>query len=326
MIVIGCAVIAVIAIVVAIAAIRAGGTKAKSAAGNATASGQPSTASREAAAFPSADNTGVPTATSLQRVPAQVTRGSGWHWNGSTAVIDRDGVSLKGLDIDGPVSSKYAHLTIEQTRIRCTNENDWCLILGTQSTVTQVDIGGGENGTTYGHAIGIYTGGSDAGNLITRTNVHHQIHGLRIDGGTTLTDSYIHELVMGDPVVNLQTGKTTSDDHTDAVMMTRGANVAIRHNRIEGGNTACIFVQWDVTDSTSPKIGSVVVENNLIINVHRHNQDSSLGVNVEDRGIVGPITIRNNTFSRSGWTVGPINAPSAATVTGNVFIDGGPAR
>jgi hypothetical protein len=280
-------------------------------------------ASTDLATFPSAANTGVPAGTHLIAVPGDRKSGPGWRWNGVAVQVTGADTTLAGLDINGAVRNSYSGLVVRDTRIRCTNENDWCVSLGAHSLVMDTEIGGGANGMTYGHAIGLWSGGSEAGNVIERVNIHHLIGDLRIDGGTTVADSYIHDLVMGDPVVDLATGAVSTDNHSGGLMTTRGSNTVIRHNRFEGGNTANLFVQRDVTDTTQ-RIGSYLIENNLFVNVHKNDSDSSFGIDIEDKGIVGPIVARNNTFTRLGWTVGPVSLPPGSTATGNVYTDGTP--
>jgi hypothetical protein len=255
-------------------------------------------------------------------VPSQATSGTGWHWDGQhTVYVDAANVTISGLDINGALSNQYAGVTIKNTRVRCTSEQDWCLKLGgPNATVTDTEIGGGANGTSYMHAIGLLSGGTNLNNIIQRVNVHHTVHGMRIDGGTTVVDSYIHDLPMGDPVLNNATGAYESGAHTDGIMSTGGNGNIIRHNRIECGNTSTMFVQWE-TDQ--PQISNFLIENNLFVNISKNTQVSSQGVAFENKGIANApgITIRNNTFTK-GWQVAAIEAPTGSNVTGNVFTDG----
>lgn len=283
----------------------------------------PATASTDITSFPDAATTGVPAGTRLTRVPTNRTSGPGWEWNGRAVVVTRADTTLEALDIDGAVINQYDGLMLRNSRIRCTGENDWCLSLGAHSQVLHTEIGGGADGKTYGRAVGIWSGRSDANNLIVAVNVHSLIDDLRIDGGTTVADSYIHDVAMGDPVLNLATGEVTTNDHSDGLMSTGGGNIVVRHNRFEGGNTASLFVQRDVTDLTK-RIGSVLIENNLFVNVHKNDSDSSFGVDIENKGIDGPIILRVNTFTHSSWTVGPIQVPPGSTESGNIFADGSP--
>jgi hypothetical protein len=241
-------------------------------------------------------------------------------------VIDADNTSLDGLDIAGAVANDHDRLRVKNTRIRCANENDWCITMGGNSTISDSDIGGGADGRTYLHAILIYTGGPN--NVIDGVDLHHTVAGIRLDNGTTVRNSYIHDLNMGQPVVDLATGQTHTDYHSGGIMITgaRPGNltpIRIEHNRFEGGNTANLFVQRDVTD-TSKRIGTLLIQNNVFLNVHQNDSDSSFGVDIENKGIRGPITIRNNTFNKSTWTVGPIRTPAGTTTSGNVYTDGTP--
>ena len=81
--------------------------------------------------FPDASTTGVPTGTTLTQVPAQATSGTGWRWDGNhTVVVTAPNTTITGLDINGSLTNTYPGVTIKNTRIRCTNENNWCLTLG----------------------------------------------------------------------------------------------------------------------------------------------------------------------------------------------------
>jgi len=73
-------------------------------------------------------------------------------------------------------------------------------------------------------------------------------------------------------------------------------------------------------------VGEFVVERNLFVNVDRNGQVASWGVGIENKGIDGPITVRDNTFTKSTWTVGPISAPPGSSVTANVYEDGSSAQ
>jgi hypothetical protein len=252
----------------------------------------------------------------LTTVPGQKSSGTGWHWDGTALVVDADNTSLVGLDISGAVQNSHNSLTVKNTRIRCENESSWCITLGEGATVIDTEIGGGANGTTTVGAIGLLSGyyaHSITPNVIARVNIHHTIHGMRVDGDTTVTDSYIHDLPMGDAPY--------ADAHTDGIMCTAGQNVTINHNRIETGNTATFFVQWE-TGNVS--IGNYLIQNNLFVAITKNGQQSSYGIDIENKGIGGPITVRNNTFTY-GWQVGAILNPPNSITSGNYYTDGKPA-
>lgn len=266
---------------------------------------------------------GVPGGTALKRVPEDVRSGTGWTADSSGNVfVKQADVTLSGLLIRGSVQNHYNGLKIVNSLVRCVGENDWCVTLGESSSITSTEIGGQLDGKTYGHAVAIWTGESSARNVIDKVLIHHQISGIRLDGGTTVTNSYIHGLPMGDPVMNFGTGKVNRDDHSGGIMGTRGANVVLRGNRIEGGNTANVFVQHDVTDSSAPAISNWLIEGNSFVNVAKNGQVSSWGVRIEDPGVKSPITLRNNSFTH-GWEVSPFGVPSLTSLSGNVYDTGG---
>lgn len=281
----------------------------------ATASPSP-TSTAPSSAIPDETNTGVPAGTTLTAVPGQRTSGTGWHWDGTRVVIDSDNVTLNALDINGAVANTHNGLVIQNSRVRCTNENNWCVEMGAGSTVTDTEIGGGANLTTYLPAIGILSGywkTAQAANLIQRVHVHHTIHGMRVDGDTTVTDSYIENFPMGEAPY--------TDAHTDGIMCTAGANVTIRHNHFSSGNNSPFFVQWQTGNAL---ISNYVIENNVIDGIVRNNEMSSWGIAFENKGIGGPVTIRNNTFTGT-FQAGAIEAPTGSTVTGNVTSTGSAA-
>lgn len=266
------------------------------------------------AGFPDAATTGVPTGTKLTRVPQDKTSGDGWAWNRYGWIqVQSDGATLTGLDVDGSIHSDKSGVTITDTRIRCTGENDWCLSIGSDTTVRDTEIGGQGDGHSFGKAAGVYSGGSGSGNVLQRLNIHNTSDGLRIDGGTTLEDSWVHDLIMGDPV--------DPGAHSDGVQSTGGANVVITHNRFETGNNCNVFVQWL---SGQPNVSHYQVSDNLFLSGHRNDQQTSYGVCIYGQGVQGPVSVTGNTFSH-GWQVAALTAPPETTLSANHFIDGAAA-
>lgn len=264
--------------------------------------------------YPNADTTGVPAGVRLVQVPAQATTGAGWHWNGKAVVVDVDNVVLSALDISGAVLNSRSGLTVRNTRIRCQNESSWCLSLGPGSSVTDTEIGGGADGATYLPAIGVLSGRYNQTSrlsTLTRVDIHHTVHGMRVDGDTTVTDSFIHDMPMGDP------GFSTA--HTDGAMSTAGANITFTHNRFESGNNAPLFVQWQ---SGNVAIARYLVQNNVFIGIQKNGMSSSYGIDFENKGITGPVTILDNAFTGS-FQAGAILAPPSASLSGNHWLTGG---
>jgi hypothetical protein len=264
--------------------------------------------------FPDASNTGVPAGTALISV-AELRINTGG--TASAPVV------YSGYDIQGVLVINAPYVTVENSRVRGYGENDWVVILNSHSTLRNVEVGGGLDGVTYGHATGIVT--SDPSNLMERINVHHQISGIRFEGGT-IKDSYIHDMPMGDPVYNWATGTYNTNDHSGGLMTTRGNGMVLDHSTVSGGNSADIFVQRDVTEPNTATVGPYTIKNSLFKCPIRNGQVPSFGINIENKqpGTNGPFVVNNNTFER-GWEVAPIGAElSQATVYNNRYTDGTP--
>lgn len=243
--------------------------------------------------FPNASNTGVPAGTVLTIV------------NGNYTVAA--GVTASGLDIRGSVVL-MSGATLKNSLVRCVNVSDWCMELNGKNTITDTEIGGGANGTTYGPGDAFWSGGSNAGNLFQRVNIHNTQDGGRVDGGTTVVDSWIHAMPTGDQPIPTA--------HGDGVQVTSGGNITYRHNTVEGGNNDSFFVQF----SGAEPIGNITVDNCLLIGVSRNGQMSSYGVSIENKNIAASavLNVTNNQFAGT-FQVGPVNVPAKATATGNTY-------
>ncbi|SOD70298.1 uncharacterized protein DUF4082 [Jatrophihabitans sp. GAS493] len=229
-------------------------------------------------AFPSAANTG-PTGTLTVRsgnvsVPANTT--------------------LSNLDISGAVNLGNGAKLIN-SKVRCIGEGSWCVSMGSGSTLDSVDVGGGANGTTYNAAIGIYTGGPN--NMIIRTSVHHTSDGLRLDGGTTVQDSFIHDLVI-DQIPGV---------HSDGIQMTQAtAPVVLTHNTFQGGTNDAVFVQ-DIGTQNITATGNCFTADDT-----RGNQ-TSYGFAAYT---AGKVTLTGNTFGK-GFQVTGYSVPAGSVVSDN---------
>jgi hypothetical protein len=217
---------------------------------------------------------------------------------------------LQGLDINGSVNSGVSNVVIQNTRIRCTNEDQWCLSVGPHTVVQDTEIGGGANGSTFTAAIGVWSGGSSSGNVFQRVNIHNTSDGMRIDGGTTIVDSYIHNLVMGD--------SAAPGAHSDGIQSTGGSNVVVKHNSFQSGNNCNVFVQWL---SGNEQIKNYTVTGNKFTAGNRNGEQTSYGVCAYGTGVPGPVAVTNNMFS-SGFEVKAYTAPAGATVSGNTDFNG----
>jgi hypothetical protein len=251
-----------------------------------------------ACGFPDATNTGVPAGTTLQAMVSDVT-------------ITKSG-TYSGLNISNSLVVEADHVTVKNSRIRC-GSGDCVDLEGKYDTITDSEIGGGASGTDFTSAdFSVYSGGTTNTNKVIRVNMHHADDGMRMDGGTTLQDSYIHDLSSG-----------LGGSHSDGIQSCGGGAMSFLHNTIQGGNNDAIFLQGgDCGSNDSHPLTNVVVNNNLLLFGDRPDNGSSYGISV---GRALQVTITNNHFDR-GWEVGPVGTfwtNSLTSFTGNVFDDDG---
>ncbi|HEY5183837.1 MAG TPA: hypothetical protein VIM19_02785, partial [Actinomycetes bacterium] len=147
---------------------------------------QPASVAAVPSSFPSGSSTGVPAGTALTAVSGDYT-------------VSTAGAVVSGLDISGSLTVTAANVTVKNTRVRCSGVSSFCVSLeGTNTVFTDGEIGGGANGTTFNNsAIGVWMGGSGGtatDHQVLRTNIHHVMQGPRMDGDSTLADSYVHDM------------------------------------------------------------------------------------------------------------------------------------
>lgn len=283
--------------------------------------------------WPGAATTGIPAGVMLKRVPQDVTSAAqaggantGWTWDAAAGSIriTAAGATISAVDVSGGIvtSTIRPNMTVADTRIRCTaiDSGAFCGALGANSTMRDSEIGGGADGKTYINSQGFWVGDSSANNVISRVDIHHIVHGLHVDGGTTLEDSYIHDMPAGD-----HAGNDGGNGHSDGIFVSTGGHMTFRHNTFDqAANNCSIFVQD--YDGTAEGIYDLTVRSSLFISTRRNGQASSFGVGIENKAITGADTIHvlDNVFSR-GWEVAPIEAPVGSQVSGNSYVDGGAA-
>jgi hypothetical protein len=254
---------------------------------------------------PSAANTGVPAGTTL-------TAFNGFY------TVSTNGAVVDALNIKGSLTINANNVTIKRTHVQCIGVNDECVqvVAGHTGTIIQdSDIGGGANYTTNtGSPIGILTdygaGINNAANTtLLRVNVHHTIDGLRLDGNTTIQDSYIHDLDHSDPTA-----------HGDGSQTTGGRYLSFLHNTIEAGLNSSIYLNWD--EPSYPSIGYVTFDRNYFEGT---NSGTSYPLYVNDGTVVGTITATNNQWNRLGNPYAPAldYLHAISTWTNNTYEDNG---
>lgn len=288
--------------------------------------------------WPYESNTGVPAGAILATVPMDVSSGTGWHYrddiNGVS--IDANNVTLSGLDIPGGIYNPSGHtgLTVTQCLVRCIGFSDSSVAvqLGAGGHVVDTQIGGGADGKTRTRSVGILAPGTaTAPVLIERVNIFKVTHCIHhISGYTTVTDSWLHDVSMGDTDV-----PGMSEDHTETVFVFEGQHITYQHCRLQSGNSAVFFAQNNA--------GTGVGTGNLVINrcwfeavPPRNDQWSNAAIIIENKTIAGPVVVTNNlidgpaigtAFPYAVWEVGLAGEVPAdvSTVAGNFYPDGSSA-
>ncbi len=212
--------------------------------------------------WPGANNTGVPAGTILQRVPQDVTSGSGWAWDSGDKILNVTGNNavLDGLNVNAIVYVTGTGVTIKNSKIKAvqtagnayychsdessairsltgcavvsgvgTPSNDPRLILQD----SEVDYQGvvGDTGTCIGSR-----------NInVVRVNIHRCENGFDADGYMTIQDSYIHDLY----------NSTVEDPHTDGLQSGVGETLVITHNVFYGFTTGCAYPNDGSCNGTS---------------------------------------------------------------------------
>jgi hypothetical protein len=200
--------------------------------------------------YPDQTCTGVPSGTTLQRVPADVTSGDGWSWNATDGVMYVTGANavVDGVDVAGQILVQAPGVTVENCKASGVLVTGAARDPGAARLTVQdceIDCGGGAAGGT---AIG------DINVTALRVNVHGCENGFDLDSDATIQDSYIHDLFQAPAA------------HTDGIQSHLGSRLVIQHNRIYaetpgacgtpegftadcGGNSAIIM--GDGTDTSS---------------------------------------------------------------------------
>ena len=205
--------------------------------------------------FPDATNTGVPPGTRLTKVPGQMVSGPGWTYDPHGAVVvNRAGVVLSGLDIQGQVSVTASHVTIRDVRVVTSGPDSMGISLRRANDVTI------EHSTISGTNTGdgrlmvgvkdVY--GDAAGTRVLDDNISRVSTGVQVYQGL-IQGNYIHDLgrIPGDHINGVTTNGDTRPlmiqhntifnrfNQTDAIGLFQDfgvvANVTIDDNLLAGG-------------------------------------------------------------------------------------------
>ncbi len=232
-----------------------------------------------AVAYPGPANTGVPAGTTMKA-------------SGSVTVTT-PGTVIDGLDITGTLVVKADNVTVKNTRVKSTDY--WPVYIADSATgvvFTDSEVDG--LGTKGAEGSSGVVGGKAT---LQRLNIHGVENGIVPGSGTTLRDSWIHDLAAaGSP-------------HYDGVQIDGGqSDITLRHNTIDVSTqtqTSAVMI-----DNYDGPVDRITVEGNVLrgggYTVYSDGQFAGgpiTGVVFNDNrlgsGYYGYSLIRNNTVT---WT------------------------
>lgn len=178
-----------------------------------------------ACGYPDETNTGIPAGTTLTRVPADATSGTGWSWNSTYEMVEveGEGATLENLDIQGGVDVKASHVTLRHCRITLSGES-WGvgLIHANDVTVDGCEISSPVAEGPDRLLVGIKdVYGDTTGSHIVRNDIWHASTAIQIANGL-FEDNYIHDYGFNE------------GDHLNGVTVGGGDATAlmVKHNTI----------------------------------------------------------------------------------------------
>lgn len=242
------------------------------------------------APFPDATSTGVPEGTRL--TPS------------GPLDIRRAGTVIDGLDIDGCVDVRADDVTIRRSRITCRRPTTAVRLFDGHSGLLVEDVeidGTGVVSTAVGFA----------GYALLRVDIHSVIDGPRLGSGTAIQDSYVHGLTR------------VQDSHNDAVQITGGSGIVIRHNTLSAvaESTGDLLNAAVMIGSQSAPVRDVLIEGNYL-------DGGNYTVNFHPDLVAEGIVLRDNVFGPH-HRYGPVargDAPGVEWSGPPVMSSPGPTR
>lgn len=187
-----------------------------------------------ACGYPDASNTGVPSGTTLVKVPEDVTSGKGWHYDSRGWIeVDTAGATLSGITTTKNVNVTASNVTVQNSRIIVSGESFGISIRRANNvTVRNNEIAGPKASGPTRLMVGVKDVYADSVNLkVVGNDIWHTATGVQMDQGL-IQDNYIHDLGF------------TGDDHVNGTTSNGGSkSLTIRHNTV--------FNPHDQTDAIS---------------------------------------------------------------------------
>jgi len=253
------------------------------------------TASPHLCGYPDATNTGVPTGTTLQQVPGQVSRGKGWYYDPRGWIeVDGKGAVLQDVSTSHTIDITGSDVTIKDVRVTLSGNNFGIDLRHTHNVIIEdSDISSPYSGPNR-LMVGIKdVFGDSTGTKILQNNIWHTATGVQVAAGL-IDDNYIHDFGY------------RSGDHVNGVTVNGGTTpLTIEHNTI--------FVNLSQTDAISlfEDFGveaNKVIEDNLVAggSYSIYGGQNAGGPTAYNIRIIG------NRFSRKYYPLGGQFGPLAA--------------
>jgi hypothetical protein len=174
--------------------------------------------------YPDATNTGVPSSVTLLRVPGQVSRGQGWHYDSRGWVeVDGNGAVLKGLYIPYDLDISASNVTVTDVEVVDTGNGFGISLRHTENvTISDSEVFSPYASGANRLQVGIKDIYADSVNtVIAYDNIWHTSTAVQISEGV-VEDSYIHDMGY------------TSGDHLDGIASDAGDphGLTINHNTV----------------------------------------------------------------------------------------------
>nr|WP_246314648.1 right-handed parallel beta-helix repeat-containing protein [Kineococcus aurantiacus] len=184
------------------------------------------------------------------------------------------------------MSIKADDVVVRNVRITCPHQQRAITIEGSRTGIVVEDSEiDGAGSTQVAIGWGGYT--------LRRVDVHGVLDGPRLGSGTTVEDSWVHDMVREDGF------------HSDALQSNGGKGIVVRHNTLMPKDTSTGDVLNSAiqlgAENDSGTLSDVTIEDNYL-------DDGNYSVNVRDDDGISGVVLRGNVFGTSS-RYGPVIAP-----------------
>lgn len=231
-----------------------------------------------ASTWPDASNTGyAPTAVTLT--------------NSTGMVVSTPGAVIDSMNFTGQVYIAANNVTIKRSKIKFSTQSYLIRVAsGVTGTIIQdVEVDGD---------VGSYTGIYGDGLTIKRVNIHNVENGMITSASTTISDSYIHDLL------------NSGSPHYDGVEINGGTNISIIHNTISIPNETGTV---NANNYFGP-VNNILIDNNKLLG-------GTYTIYVDGQFTGGPITNVTVTNNRIGGGVYGYGLVRNCTITQSGNVD-----